>query len=84
MAVVIEMEEAGIRAVADNMRFVAKAETIVSPPNTSLASRRIGSRNRWCPGRHIRLFMGKKTLETAWPKIGRWIAAIDHSEEHRP
>lgn len=27
------------------------------------------------PGGHIGLFMGRKTLQTAWPVIARWIAA---------
>lgn len=29
------------------------------------------------PGGHIGLFMGRRTLTEAWPKIGRWILAND-------
>ena len=29
------------------------------------------------PGGHIGLFMGRKTLETAWPEISQWILAHD-------
>jgi polyhydroxyalkanoate depolymerase len=35
------------------------------------------------PGGHIGLFMGTRTLETAWPEIGRWIAGIGQRKEDR-
>ena len=30
------------------------------------------------PGGHIGLFMGSRTLKTAWPEIARWIAKAGH------
>jgi poly(3-hydroxyalkanoate) synthetase len=35
---------------------------------------------RVVPGRHLSLFMGRRTVEGAWAEIGRWLAA----KEHRP
>ena len=45
MAAAIEMEEAGIRAFADNMRFFAEAEKIESPPPPKWATKNRVLRN---------------------------------------
>jgi poly(3-hydroxybutyrate) depolymerase len=45
MAAAIEMEEAGIRAFADNMRFLAEAEKIESPPPPKWATKNRVLRN---------------------------------------
>lgn len=33
------------------------------------------------PGGHIGLFMGKRAIDTNWPRIGRWIAEQSHRAE---
>ena len=37
---------------------------------------------RIVPGRHLSLFMGRRTLQTAWPEIGAWLA--DGDETRKP
>ena len=36
------------------------------------------------PGRHLSLFMGRRTLDTAWRDIACWLKAPVHSEASRP
>jgi poly(3-hydroxybutyrate) depolymerase len=69
--------------------LAGREDDITTPEQVFAAEHLVGTpperiRKSLVPGGHIGLFMGKKTLETAWPKIARWIAAIDHSEEDRP
>lgn len=35
------------------------------------------------PGGHIGLFMGSKTLKTAWPEIGKWILSYGQQEKEK-
>lgn len=49
---------------------VFAAETLFGTPAGKLEKRLV-------PGGHIGLFMGRQTLQTAWPDIARWIAAQD-------
>jgi poly(3-hydroxybutyrate) depolymerase len=69
--------------------LAGREDDITTPEQVFAAEHLVGTpperiRKSLVPGGHIGLFMGKKTLETAWPKIARWIAAIDHGEEDRP
>ncbi len=48
---------------------VFAAERLVGTPPAQVQKRLV-------PGGHIGLFMGKKTLENAWPEIGAWIAKV--------
>ena len=36
------------------------------------------------PGRHLSLFMGRRTLSTAWPDIARWLIRPDRAGASRP
>ena len=36
------------------------------------------------PGRHLSLFMGRRTLATAWPDIARWLRRPDRAGASRP
>lgn len=53
---------------------VFHAEEFLSTPKRDMAKKLV-------PGGHIGLFMGRKTLETAWPEISAWILA--HSENKK-
>lgn len=53
---------------------VFKAEHYLGTPKNEMARKLV-------PGGHIGLFMGSKTLKTAWPEISQWILA--HSEENK-
>jgi poly(3-hydroxybutyrate) depolymerase len=69
--------------------LAGREDDITTPEQVFAAEHLVGTsperiRKSLVPGGHIGLFMGRKTLETAWPKIARWIAAIDHGEEDRP
>lgn len=69
--------------------LAGREDDITTPDQVFAAEHLVGTRperimKSLVPGGHIGLFMGKKTLETVWPKIARWIAAIDHSEEDQP
>jgi poly(3-hydroxybutyrate) depolymerase len=47
---------------------VFAAEHLVGTPKTLIERKLV-------PGGHIGLFMGSRTLQEAWPEIGRWIGA---------
>jgi poly(3-hydroxybutyrate) depolymerase len=49
---------------------VFNAENYLGTPKTDMAKKLVA-------GGHIGLFMGRKTLETAWPEISRWIILHD-------
>lgn len=49
---------------------VFDADKYFGTPKNDLAKKLV-------PGGHIGLFMGRKTLETAWPEISQWILAHD-------
>ena len=51
---------------------VFRAEDLVGTPKHNTAKKLV-------PGGHIGLFMGRKTLDTAWPEISAWVLA--HSEK---
>lgn len=53
---------------------VFRAEEYLSTPKRDMAKKLV-------PGGHIGLFMGRKTLDTAWPEISAWILA--HSENKK-
>jgi poly(3-hydroxybutyrate) depolymerase len=53
---------------------VFAAEALLGTPAAEI-------RKELVPGGHIGLFMGRKTLRTAWLKIGAWIVKIDHDNE---
>lgn len=53
---------------------VFNAEKFLSTPKRDMAKKLV-------PGGHIGLFMGRKTLDTAWPEISAWILA--HSEQKK-
>ena len=53
---------------------VFKAEDYLGTPKSEMAKKLV-------PGGHIGLFMGSKTLKTAWPEISEWILA--HSVENK-
>jgi poly(3-hydroxyalkanoate) synthetase len=36
------------------------------------------------PGQHLSLFMGRRTLATAWPEIARWLSQPDRPHASRP
>lgn len=60
------------------------ADDITTPEQVFGAERLLGTLARSVvkqrvPGGHIGLFMGKRTLREAWPKIGRWIAGHDRT-----
>lgn len=53
---------------------VFAAEHLVGTPASDI-------RKKLVPGGHIGLFMGQKTLESAWPEIARWIADVDRTRQ---
>jgi poly(3-hydroxybutyrate) depolymerase len=49
---------------------VFAAERLLGTPSSDI-------RKELVPGGHIGLFMGRKTLKTAWPDVAAWIAEVD-------
>jgi poly(3-hydroxyalkanoate) synthetase len=57
----------------------ADDEIVALPQATAVKSRCGGTRVlvRVEPGQHLSLFMGRRTLATAWPEIARWLRQPD-------
>lgn len=53
---------------------VFRAEDLLGTPKKDMAKKLV-------PGGHIGLFMGSKTLKTAWPEISKWV--LSHNEENK-
>ncbi|MDS9469965.1 alpha/beta fold hydrolase [Paracoccus sp. MBLB3053] len=59
-------------------------DRIVPPEQAFATAGLLGSREddvvrRLVPDQHIGLFMGKRTIATTWPEIGRWILSRDQA-----
>lgn len=59
--------------------LAASEDELAAPPQLFAAEHLVGTapqnlRKAVVPGRHVGLFMGKRTLEDFWPGIVRWIA----------
>jgi poly(3-hydroxybutyrate) depolymerase len=64
--------------------LAGKADDITTKEQVFAAEHLVGTpasdvRKSLVPGGHIGLFMGRKTLATAWPEIASWIAEVDQS-----
>lgn len=55
---------------------VFKAEDYLGTPKNKLVKKLV-------PGGHIGLFMGSKTLKTAWPEISKWILSHGQQEKEK-
>ena len=72
--------------------LAARDDELVAPPQLFAAERLVGTpahdvQKTVAPGRHVSLFMGKKTLENTWPAIAHWIGqspAMTLERETRP
>jgi poly(3-hydroxyalkanoate) synthetase len=58
--------------------LAAKDDEIVAPEQLFAAERLLSGalgkvRKEIVPGSHLNLFMGKATLASAWPQVGRWL-----------
>ena len=61
---------------APTFALAASEDAIVAPPQVTAAKskcRRTKVAVRVEPGRHLSLFMGRRTLKTAWRDIARWL-----------
>ena len=69
--------EVGLAGIAAPIFVLAAAEDeVVSPPQATAAKSRCRKAKvavRIEPGRHLSLFMGRRTLRTAWGDIARWL-----------
>ena len=69
--------------------LAGREDDITTPEQVFAAQQLVGTppeliRKSLVPGGHIGLFMSKKTLETAWLKIGKWINCSGQDKEDRP
>ncbi len=76
--------ERGLSDIAAPIFVLAAAEDEIVPlpqatADTSLR-RRARIRVRVEPGRHLSLFLGQRTLDTAWREIARWLAPPDNAD----
>lgn len=63
-----------------------EADDITPPEQVFAAENYLGTAKsemakKLVPGGHIGLFMGSKTLKTAWPEISKWV--LSHNEENK-
>jgi poly(3-hydroxyalkanoate) synthetase len=69
--------EVGLAGIAAPIfALAASDDAIVAPPQATAVKskcRRAKVVVRVEPGRHLSLFMGRRTLRTAWPEIARWL-----------
>lgn len=76
-----------LKSVTCPAYLLAGAEDDITTPEQVLAAKHLlgtppdSIESNLVPGGHIGLFMGSRTLQTAWPEIAAWIAGIDQAKQ---